>query len=177
MITIYDPKAEPGVPVDDYTLAIDPRRSGLTIGLISNGFPDATNLLEAVGRGLQLRLDQPIVKLFARNDATVTIATEMLEEVVGQCDAVVSAMGQCGSCTSSAVRDAVLCSRRGVASVALMTEKFYESGQFVARSVGLPDVPRVQLPHPTAGTGHDRIAEIADSVADSIVARLSGIHV
>ena len=51
-----------------------------------------------------------------------------------------------------------------------ITEKFTEAGGFVARSVGMPDVPRVQLPHPVAGTGEARIAEIARLVAPAIVA-------
>jgi hypothetical protein len=34
----------------------------------------------------------------------------------------------------------------------------------------MPDVPRVRLPHPVAGTGAARIAEIARGAAPAIVA-------
>ncbi|MBM3596233.1 MAG: hypothetical protein FJX31_10800 [Alphaproteobacteria bacterium] len=79
-------------------------------------------------------------------------------------------MGQCGSCTSSATRDAVNLACAGVPVAVLIIEKFIEAGGFVARSVGMPDVPRVQLPHPVAGTGAACIAEIAHGAPPAIVA-------
>lgn len=59
--------------------------------------------------------------------------------------------------------------RRGIATVALVTDKFVAQGDFVARSVGLPDLPRVRLPHPVAGTGKDSLKRIAEAVAPQIV--------
>ena len=53
--------------------------------------------------------------------------------------------------------------------MALVTEEFWAQGDFVARSVGLPDVPRIRLPHPVAGTGGERMAEVADDIAPAIV--------
>lgn len=54
--------------------------------------------------------------------------------------------------------------------MALVTDEFWAQGDFVARSVGLPDIPRVRLPHPVAGTGSRRMAEVADRIAGAIVA-------
>lgn len=58
--------------------------------------------------------------------------------------------------------------------MALVTEEFWAQGDFVARSVGIPDVPRVRLPHPVAGTGGARMAEVADDIVPAIVARWEG---
>jgi len=44
---------------------------------------------------------------------------------------------------------------------------------FVATSAGMPGVPRVELPHPVAGTGQQRMAEVATQVAAAITAALS----
>jgi hypothetical protein len=55
-----------------------------------------------------------------------------------------------------------------------VTAKFWESGSFVARSVGMPEIPRVKLPYPVAGTGLANIARIADEAAGQIVRRLGG---
>lgn len=68
------------------------------------------------------------------------------------------------------MRDGVKLARRGVPAVALVTEEFWAQGDFVARSVGIPDIPRVRLPHPVAGTGGVRMAEVADDIAPAIVA-------
>jgi hypothetical protein len=171
---IYDPRSEAGVPVNDYKLSLDVKARGLVIGLVSNGFPDAENLLVAVGHALATVLDEPEVRIFARNDPSVVARESVVSEVVSQCDAVVTAMGHCGSCTSSTVRDAVTFAERGLPTVGLVTAKFWESGSFVARSVGMPEVPRVKLPYPVAGTGLANIARIADETASQIVRRLGG---
>jgi hypothetical protein len=70
------------------------------------------------------------------------------------------------------VRDGISFARKGIPAVALITTKFWEQGHFVARSVGMPDVPRVQLPHPVAGTGAAELDRIADAVADDIIRAL-----
>ena len=58
--------------------------------------------------------------------------------------------------------------------VALVTETFWEQGDLIARSNGMPDVPRVRLPHPVAGTGHTAMSGLADELAQRIVAVLRG---
>lgn len=67
------------------------------------------------------------------------------------------------------MRDGVKLARRGIPAVALVTDDFWAQGDFVARSVGLPDVPRVRLPHPVAGTGADRMGAVAADVAGAII--------
>jgi len=70
------------------------------------------------------------------------------------------------------VRDSINLAKLGIPSVALVTEEFWAQGNFVAESLGMSDVPRVQLPHPVAGTGSENMAAVADSVAQEIVAAL-----
>jgi hypothetical protein len=41
----------------------------------------------------------------------------------------------------------------------------------------MPDVPRVELPHPVSWTGAARIAEIAAGAAEQIVASWRGAYV
>ena len=72
------------------------------------------------------------------------------------------------------MRDGVKLARRGIPAVALVTDEFWAQGDFVARSVGIPDVPRVRLPHPVAGTGGARMAEVADDIVPAIVASWQG---
>ena len=71
------------------------------------------------------------------------------------------------------MRDGVNIAKRGLPSIALVTDDFWAQGEFVARSVGMPTVPRVKLPHPVAGTGEMRITEVADSVAEEIIERFT----
>ena len=70
------------------------------------------------------------------------------------------------------MRDAISFARRNIPAVALVTTEFWPQGDFVARSAGMPDVPRVELPHPVAGSGHERMGEVARSIANAIVSAL-----
>lgn len=58
--------------------------------------------------------------------------------------------------------------------MALVTEEFWPQGDFVAQSFGMPGVPRVQLPHPVAGTGKEAMAEIAERIVPEILRALAG---
>lgn len=58
--------------------------------------------------------------------------------------------------------------------MALVTDEFWPQGDFVAASLGMPDAPRVRLPHPVSGTGAENIERVADAVADEVVAALRG---
>ena len=70
------------------------------------------------------------------------------------------------------MRDGILFARNNRPAVALVTTAFWAQGDFVARSAGMPDIPRLELPHPVAGTGTDRMAEVAALLAPRIVAAL-----
>ncbi len=67
------------------------------------------------------------------------------------------------------MRDGAKLARLGIPAIALVTERFVDQGDFIARSVGLPDLPRVRLPHPVAGTGKESLREIAKSFAPQIL--------
>jgi hypothetical protein len=73
------------------------------------------------------------------------------------------------------VRDGIEAARRGTPAVALVTEQFWLQGDSVALSAGMPDIPRLRLPHPVAGTGHDAMGQVADAFAARIVGVLRGL--
>jgi hypothetical protein len=72
------------------------------------------------------------------------------------------------------VRDGIEIARRGRAAVALVTDVFWPQGDSVAASAGMPDIPRLRLPHPVAGSGHAAMAEVAASIVAQVVAVLRG---
>lgn len=72
------------------------------------------------------------------------------------------------------MRDGIELARRDRAVVALVTEAFWPQGDQVARSNRMPDVPRLRLPHPVAGTGAAAMAALAAQLAPRIAAVLRG---
>jgi hypothetical protein len=70
------------------------------------------------------------------------------------------------------VRDGINTAKRGLPSVALVTEDFWPQGNFTAESLGMPSVPRVKLPHPLAGTGQSHLEEVAKRLAPQIIEQM-----
>ena len=70
------------------------------------------------------------------------------------------------------MRDGINLAKLGIPAVALVTEEFWAQGDFVARSLGMPGVPRIKLPHPVAGTGVANMREVAESIAPLVIAAL-----
>ena len=70
------------------------------------------------------------------------------------------------------MRDGINLASLGIPAVALVTEEFWSQGDFVARSLGMPGIPRIKLPHPVAGTGADNMREVAESIAPLVITAL-----
>jgi|TARA_A200000159_G_C7139567_1_gene262491 hypothetical protein len=70
------------------------------------------------------------------------------------------------------VRDGIAIATKGLPAVALVTEAFWPQGDFVAESFGMPDIPRLKLPHPVAGTGQQKMREIADALVKQMLGAL-----
>ncbi len=72
------------------------------------------------------------------------------------------------------MRDGIAVARLGKPALAFVTSEFWSQGDFVAQASGMPDLPRLQLPHPVAGSGQAAMAELAGRIADEVLARLRG---
>ena len=70
------------------------------------------------------------------------------------------------------MRDGIALAKLGVPAVALVTEDFWPQGDFVAASLGMPDIPRIKLPHPVAGTGVENMRAVAEQVTPLILRAL-----
>lgn len=70
------------------------------------------------------------------------------------------------------MRDGIALARKGTPAVAIVTSKFRVQGDFVAQAEGMPDIPRVEVPHPVAGSGVDAMMRTAAAVCADIVSRL-----
>ena len=71
------------------------------------------------------------------------------------------------------MRDGIAGAHKGLPSIAFVTEEFWNQGDFVATAQGMPEVPRVKLPHPIAGTGQQAMATVANDIVDEIISKLS----
>ncbi len=68
--------------------------------------------------------------------------------------------------------DAVNLERLGIPTVTVVTEPFTVAADTVARSLGLPDIPRVVIPHDYLSEDTDAIAKKLEPLLEEIVDRL-----
>ena len=72
------------------------------------------------------------------------------------------------------MRDGINLAKLNVPAIALVTSDFWSQGNFVARASGMSEVPRVELPHPVAGSGKENMRRVADALIEKIEAVFRG---
>src|SRR5438270_13891714 len=97
-------------------LALAPRRadlSGASVGLLENGKQNAARFLEEVVGVLRERYGVGEATLRRKDAFSAPAPPELVEELSRVSDVVVIGVGDCGSCSASAIADGVLFQRRG----------------------------------------------------------------
>lgn len=92
-VRFFDPRAEPGAPVEAYTLGIDLGAAPVTIGMLANGFPDSVPFLAEVEAALRTVLPAARFVHYDKGNASTIASDELLGRIVGECQAVVAAYG------------------------------------------------------------------------------------
>ena len=91
-ISFLDPRGESAVEPTPYELSTS-LESGVTVGLLANGFPDSVEFLDAVGDAVAvLRPDIGFVR-YDKGDASAIANDAMLGAIEAECGAVVAAYG------------------------------------------------------------------------------------
>ena len=94
MINFHDPQAEVNVEVIAYELGIRLKGSNnSTVGLLANGFPDSENFLDQIAAVLQDREPGIKVERYNKGNASIPASEEILAEIAGKCQAVITAYG------------------------------------------------------------------------------------
>ena len=93
------------------------------------------------------------------------------------CDVVVIGVGDCGSCSASAVADGILLEQAGVPAVVICSDAFKVSADAMADLRGAPGYRYVTTPHPVANLTpdgvHDRAAAAIDEIAGLLTRQAS----
>lgn len=142
---------------------------GATVGLLDNGKVNGANLLEALG--LLLRESEGVreTRLFHKPYAGQPLDGEQLGEIASACDFVVTAIGDCGSCSAATLADGILLEREGVPAASICTEPFAVTGAAMARLQGFPGYRFVKTRHPVASLDQDELNARAREIAPDVL--------
>jgi hypothetical protein len=169
------PTPEP-VEVRNYDLALDDTKRKLRIGLLANGFPDGEVFLTRLSDSLAEILPNVEFRLETKghtDQLSACVKEPLLSDMAADCDGVIIAWGHCGSCTSGVTRDGIAFAKRGIPSVTLICDIFWDYSLWLDGALGMEDLPKVRIPYPMAGTGESNQRALAQKIAPEVMARFT----
>lgn len=167
---MIDPTATPTESTPAAALAARPRTlEGRTVGLLANTKTNAEAMLDAVGSLLSER--HGVAGFVRRKKLSITdpVPADILSDLTDRCDVVVVGVGDCGSCSASAIADGLAVEAAGIPAVVICTEAFVASADAMAELQGSPGYRYVRIPHPLALLDEAGVAERAEQVLAEIV--------
>jgi len=129
---------------------------GASLALFSNNKLNADHFLNGVGEYMEAHFDTSVTDVIYKNVAT-SPASDELYETLGEYDAVLVAYGDCGSCSSWTVHDAIQLETAGVPTVVFCSTEFTALAQFEAEKQECPGLPIVEFEHPIADLTPDAV--------------------
>lgn len=159
----------------DGTLAPRPAGlRGLTVGLLDNTKPNAEVLLERIGAELKSRYGVGEVRMYAKGYFGTPVEDDLLKQIAQDCDVVVTAVGDCGSCSAATVADGILLERAGVPTASIVSDSFFVSGRAMARVQGFPGYEFTAVQHPMASLDSEQIDQRVQAVLPDVLRIIGG---
>ncbi len=146
---------------------------GARVGLLVNTKQNAAPFLDEVGRLLTERYGARSVVARTKVNFAQPAPEELIKEMQAGCDVIVTGIGDCGSCSASAVADGVAFESAGVPAAAICSDAFRATADAMAELHGAPGYRYATTPHPVAVLTPDQVRERAVQVLDDVVALLT----
>jgi hypothetical protein len=156
--SVFDPR---GI-VDNRVTPVAPRAktlAGRRLGILDNSKWNANKLLRGASAALSAGVELGAVNYYVKHSFSKDAYPELIERIAAENDIVLTAIGDCGSCTSACVRDAIQLERRGVPTAVIITTEFVRETDLTRIALGMPDLTPVVIDHPVSSITQSEIAE------------------
>jgi hypothetical protein len=174
-VEVFAPDGDVG-PEPVVLTAPRPTLTGLRVGVLDNGKPNAGVLLTRVAEELVRRSGARLGLVTEKGpggNAATPCTPEVFARLVDECDVVLTGSADCGSCTSWSVHDTVQLERAGLPAVVATTTHFVDLTRRVAAGFGLAEARIAVFPHPLGGTDEATIHAWADAATPEVAALLT----
>ena len=146
---------------------------GVTVGLLVNTKQNAAPFLDEVGRLLMEQHGAKSAMARTKVNFAAPAPDDLVKEMTSGCDVIVTGIGDCGSCSASAVADGIVFEAAGLPAAAICSDAFKITADAMADLRGAPGYRYATTPHPVAVLTPDQIKERAARVLDDIVTLLT----
>jgi hypothetical protein len=174
--SIVDPTVGPAASAARTPVALAVRPAslrGLRVGLLANTKRNAEQFLADVGALLADEYGVQVTTAVKKPNIVQTAPESMLTELAERCDIAVVGVGDCGSCSASAVADGLLLEQAGTPAVVICSDAFTVSADAMAKLRGTPGYRYVTTPHPVANLTDAGVRSRAAAVVQEIVGLLT----
>jgi hypothetical protein len=148
-ILVFDPRGFVDMAI---TRMAQRKRSleGLRLGILDNSKWNANKLLRGASVALGKDVKFAAINYYVKESFSKDAAPQLIEEIARDNDIVLTAIGDCGSCCSSCIRDTIALERLGVPSAAIVTAEFVRETELIRQALGMPDLEPVVIDHPVS---------------------------
>lgn len=157
-VEIFDPR---GV-VDLESRPLADRKntlSGLRLGILDNSKWNANKLLRGAAAALSDQIAFASVNYYVKTHGFSTDAPpEMISQIASENDIVLTAIGDCGSCCSCCIRDAIALEDLGLPTAPIITTEFVNETRLTRAAVGMPGLRPVVIDHPVSSITAEEVA-------------------
>jgi hypothetical protein len=176
---ILDPTGRAGVATAPPPgLELAPRRpdlSGLRVGLMDNTKHNAALLLSEIGKLLVAEHGAAAVSVAAtKANFAAPAPADLIERYRLDSDVVVTGVGDCGSCSASAVADGIQFEQAGVPAAVICSDAFIVTADAMAELRGAPGYRYARTAHPVAVLTTEQVRQRAKQLLPEVVAILRG---
>jgi hypothetical protein len=154
---VFDPRGQ----VDAAQSPLAPRPSalaGLRLGVLDNSKWNANKLLRGAATALSAQAGFAATSYHVKHSFSKDADPALIARIAAECDVVLTAIGDCGSCCSCCVRDAIALERLGVPAACIITTEFVQETVLTRAALGMPALRPVVIDHPVSSITVEEVA-------------------
>jgi len=131
---------------------------GLRLGILDNSKWNANKLLRGSLERLQAAHGLAATNYYVKHSFSKDAAPELIAQIADECDIVLTAIGDCGSCCSCCLRDGIALEKLGIPSAVIITTEFLRETELTRAALGMPGLMPVVVDHPISSITADEMA-------------------
>jgi hypothetical protein len=163
-VLVFDPRGR--VESSNTPIAARPASlDGLRLAILDNSKWNANKILRASTAALEQTIKFGAVNYYVKHSFSKDAAPELIEEIAANNDLVLTAIGDCGSCCSCCIRDAVSLEMRGIPAVAIITTEFVRETELTRHAIGMEGLVPAVIDHPVSSITQAEVEARAAEVA------------
>ena len=138
---------------------------GLRLAILDNSKWNANKILRTSTSVLEQTIRFSAVNYYVKHSFSKDAAPELIEEIAANNDLVLTAIGDCGSCCSCCIRDAISLEIRGLPAVAIITTEFLRETELTRHAIGMEGLVPAVIDHPVSSITQAEVEARAAQVA------------